>query len=179
MASLALAACGGSSDSAADTTSAPESSATTTTSAAEPPPTEVPTSEATATDAAPGTESDAGAEAAGASIAVSLVEWAVGAPPSATAGTVTFDVSNDGQFTHELLVIAGEATKRCPSKRAERWTWASSHRAQLLGETGRLSSGSSAALTVDLAAGHYVLLCNITGGGSSHARGQVLEFDVS
>ncbi|MEZ5256433.1 MAG: hypothetical protein R2705_05960 [Ilumatobacteraceae bacterium] len=128
VASLALAACGGSSDSAADTTSAPESSATTTTSAAEPPPTEVPTSEATATGAAPGTESDAGAEAAGASIAVSLVEWAVGAPP-ATAGNRHLRREQRRPVHPRAPRDRGRDTKRCPSKRAERWTWASSHRA--------------------------------------------------
>ena len=50
----------------------------------------------------------------------------------------------------------------------------------LLGRTQRIGGGSTAELTVSLAPGNYVLLCNLGGGANSHVgRGQRLDITVS
>ena len=50
----------------------------------------------------------------------------------------------------------------------------------ILGRTSRISAGGGDTLTVDLAPGSYVLVCNIAVGARSHAgAGQVLNVSVS
>lgn len=203
---LALAACGGSDSSDDDTvdtvaTSDVETETTelftestdTETTAAAPaetaPPTDPP--ESAPADTAPpdttppesgdtvaNTGGDVGAPAAG--VAVSLVEWAIEAPAQYTAGEVTFTATNNGNFPHEFVVIQGEGYESLPLEEGGAVIEDDLPTGALIGRTARIGGGSSESLTVSLAPGNYVLVCNLGGGATSHAgRGQRLDITVS
>ena len=172
---LGLSACGSSGSDAADTTAATAATTADTTA-----PAETTTAAAVDTTAAAAADTTAATPAAGAAIDVSLVEWAINATGTPAAGTVTLNVTNDGQFPHELLVIKGDSYESLPLDANGAVEEAQLTAGALIGETERLDGGATTTLTAELTAGHYVLLCNIVGGGSSHAaRGQVLELDVA
>ncbi|MGD9792239.1 MAG: hypothetical protein AB7V43_02060 [Acidimicrobiia bacterium] len=169
-----LSACGGDdggssagSDSAAESTTSVVSA--TPTSAAS----------ASATTAAPATGSAttaSGATAAGA-VDVVLKEWSI-TSGQLNAGTVTLNVKNDGDFKHELVVIKGKFAS-LPKTSSGSVDTSALPAGALVGEAEDIAGGASTTLAVDLAAGDYTLVCNITGGGSSHAsRGQVLDISV-
>ncbi len=185
---LLLAACGssGDGDSADSTAAAPATTAapaaTTTVAPAETTaaaPAETTTLAPAETTAAASTETTAAASEAGGTLAVELVEWEVKAPAELGAGSFTVEVTNAGDFAHELLLVAGDGYASLPLDSRGTVDETQLAAGALLGETGRLDSGASASFTVDLTAGDYVLFCNIGGGGQSHAeRGQVLEITV-
>lgn len=187
---LLAVSCGGSSDDAssepdvtAEQEAAPETDAAPETAA---PVTEAPDTAAPAT-AAPETaveeevaEEPVGDPAAGEVVGVSLVEWAIDAPTEYAAGVVTFTATNDGNFPHEFTVIAGEGYESLPLAEGGAVIEADLPTGALVGRTGRLGGGSSQDLTVTLAPGNYVLVCNLGGGGNSHAgQGQRLDITVS
>ncbi|MEP6295866.1 MAG: hypothetical protein ABJ382_00960, partial [Ilumatobacter sp.] len=137
-----------------------------------------PESEPSDTDAAPPGGDDT-PEAASAA-AVTLVEWAIEAPTDYAAGEITFSATNGGSFPHEFVVIAGEGYESLPLAEGGSVIEDELPTGALIGRTGRLGGGSSEDLTVTLAPGNYVLLCNLGGGGSSHAgQGQRLDITVS
>ena len=121
-----------------------------------------------------GTSSAPSAEAPPAgSLGVSLVEWSVvPASTSAAAGTVTFDVSNDGTQVHEFVVVktdtAADALTVVDNKIDESVLTP-------VDEIEDIAVGATPSLTVDLAAGHYVLLCNIE---THYEQGMHADFDV-
>ena len=170
---LALGACGGDDD---DTTSAEPEPTT-----AEPEPTSVepePTSvepDPTAEETEPTAD-----ETAGGAIPVSLSEWVVDTEAALASGSVTFEVTNDGEFPHEFVVIQGDGYANLPLEGSGAVNEDELAAGALLGRTDRLQPGESASLTVDLAAGNYVFICNIAVGSNSHAgRGQTLDVTVS
>lgn len=108
-----------------------------------------------------------------------LDEWEIGAPTEYEAGQVTFDVSNTGTFTHELVVIRGESYESLPLAANGAVNEDDLEEGALIGRTPRIDSGGSASLTVRLEPGTYVLLCNISSGPTSHAaQGQRLPVTV-
>jgi hypothetical protein len=119
-------------------------------------------------------------EAPALGIAVSLAEWGIDAPTEYTAGEVTFTASNDGNFPHEFVVIEGEGYEALPLAEGGAVNEDELPTGALIGRTGRLGGGSAEALTVPLAPGNYVLLCNLGAGNNSHAgQGQRLDITVS
>ena len=185
---MGLAACGSSSSTASNSTDAAASADTTaaaadTTAAAAPDTTAAPadtTAAAAQTTAPAAVDTTVSGSATPAGVDVKLVEWSITAPSTVAAGDVTFNVANGGNFSHELLVIKGDSYKSLPLAGNGSVNVAQLPAGALVGGTDRIDGGGSASLTVDLPAGHYVLLCNIVGGGSSHAaRGQVTEIDVA
>jgi len=129
-------------------------------------------------DTAPTTDGNIGAPATGAT--VSLVEWGIDAPTEYAAGDVTFTATNNGNFPHELVVIQGEGYESLPLAEGGAVIEEELPTGALLGRTVRMGGGSTDELTVTLAPGNYVLLCNIGGGGNNHAgRGQRLDITVS
>jgi len=142
--------------------------------AATPPATEP---DAPATDP-PATDGDIGVPAA--AIEASLVEWAIEAPTEYAAGDVTFVATNNGNFPHEFVVIQGESYESLPLEAGGAVIEDELPTGALLGRTERIGGGSTAELTVTLAPGSYVLVCNLGGGDNSHAgRGQRLDITVS
>lgn len=129
-------------------------------------------------DTVPTTDGEIGAPAEG--VAASLVEWAIEAPTEYVAGEVTFTATNDGNFPHEFVVIQGESYESLPLAEGGAVIEDDLPTGALLGRTARIGGGSSDELTVTLAPGNYVLLCNLGGGAQSHAgRGQRLDISVS
>lgn len=188
---LLLGACGGDDGSSDDSTGTTAAAAAETTdssaaSAAESSTTESSTTEAaTASTAAATTAASTGATTATSAataagpVAVTLKEWSLAAPATLQAGSVTFDVANGGEFPHEFAVMKGTyetLAKTDIGAVIETELPAGT----VIDRTDRIESGSNATLTVDLAAGQYVLLCNIAVGPNSHAgKGQVLNITVS
>ena len=119
-------------------------------------------------------------EPADAGFDVALSEWAVSAPTEYTAGEITFNASNGGSFPHELVVIEGGGYEQLPLLEGGAVDEDSLPTGALIGRTGRLGGGATEALTVTLAPGSYVLVCNLGGGNNSHAgQGQRLDITVS
>jgi uncharacterized cupredoxin-like copper-binding protein len=184
---LALSACGGS-DSPSDSDPTDSSDPTVVTEPADatvPPTDPAPDSVAetvaeTVPETVAETVADTTADAAAGVASVQLVEWSVEAPTEYAAGDVTFTVTNGGSFPHEFVVIQGESYESLPLTEAGAVIEDQLPTGALLGRTARIATGASEDLTVTLAAGKYVLLCNLGGGGNSHAgQGQRLNITVS
>jgi uncharacterized cupredoxin-like copper-binding protein len=95
----------------------------------------------------------------GDSIAVTLKDFAI-APAMTTApsGTVSFDISNDGPSVHEFEVLATDtAPDALPVDSGVAQTQAS----EIVDEVENIAPGTSAALSVDLDPGSYVIICNV------------------
>ena len=118
--------------------------------------------------------------AAGATVDLELLEWSIEAPTEYTAGEITFNASNGGSFPHELVVIEGDSYETLPLSEGGAVIEEELPTGALIGETGNIGGGDSEALTVTLAPGNYVLVCNLGSDSSSHAgRGQRLDITVS
>jgi uncharacterized cupredoxin-like copper-binding protein len=104
-------------------------------------------------------------------IPVTEKEWGVTPRPvSARAGSVTFVVKNIGHLKHEFVVLK---TRTPAAKLRTRGT-----RAVITGQVGKIlpfGAGQTRRLTVRLAPGHYVLLCNLP---AHYAAGQRTDFTV-
>jgi uncharacterized cupredoxin-like copper-binding protein len=99
------------------------------------------------------------APAGGVTVNVTLVDTAIRlSVASVSAGTVTFRVTNAGSTTHELDVlqtsIAQNALPADPSNPG------TVQEPGFLGRVASLAPGASGSLTLTLAAGSYVLICN-------------------
>lgn len=106
-----------------------------------------------------------------AKVTVSLKEFKL--TPSATsvrAGTVTFTVKNVGKLDHELIVVK---TNAAPGKLPVKNSKASEK--GRVGGIAPLDPGKSGKLTLKLAKGKYVLLCNVT---AHYPAGQYAGFTV-
>jgi uncharacterized cupredoxin-like copper-binding protein len=102
---------------------------------------------------------------------VTLAQFAV-SPSAATApaGKVTFRVHNAGTITHEFVVIrTPRAAADLPIKNGR------AVEAGNVGETGDLQAGATRAVTLNLPAGHYALICNLAG---HYLAGQHTDFTV-
>ncbi len=119
--------------------------------AEEPEPTEPAEPDPTATEPA----------AAETSVDVSLIEFAVElSVDSVPAGTVTFNASSEGVIFHNFKVIAtGLAPDDLPIDDA--LFAVDEAQVNVVASTEDLDPGEQATLTVELAAGSYVLICNI------------------
>jgi uncharacterized cupredoxin-like copper-binding protein len=107
---------------------------------------------------------------AASSVGVRLSDFKVRATPSSTGhGRVTFRVRNAADMEHELIVIK---TNRRADALPMRNGKASDGGAK--GEV-EVDGGESKRLTLNLSAGHYVLICNI---GQHYQAGMRTNFTV-
>lgn len=112
--------------------------------------------------------------AAAGTVAVTLSEWKV-VPASATAaaGPITFAVTNSGSQMHEFVVVKtdlkADALPVADNKIDESTLTP-------VDEIEDIAAGATPSLSVDLAAGHYVLLCNIE---THYGQGMHADFDVN
>lgn len=182
---VGLAACGGDDDEPAAEPAAESTEAPATTPEPTTPPTAAPTT--VAETAAPAETAEATAEGgdadttvdADAVVPVSLIEWEIVAPTEFAAGTVTFEVSADGEFPHELVIYRGDSYETLPLEANGAVAEDQLPEGDLIGRTDTLDAGTSTTLTVELEPGNYVLACNIAVGPNSHAAaGQVLSVIV-
>ena len=113
------------------------------------------------------------AAAADGSIAVELSEWKVSpAQVSAAAGSITFTVSNEGSQTHEFVVVKTDTKADALTVVGDKIDEST---LTPVDEIEDIAVGATPTLTVDLAAGHYVLLCNIE---THYGQGMRADFDV-
>jgi uncharacterized cupredoxin-like copper-binding protein len=145
-----LVACGGDDDDASATTTAPAAAA--------------------ATTLPPGT------------ISVSLIDVSptsmslVPSAKSASAGTITFVVTNNGTREHEFLVLETDIPATDLPVMSNDRVDEEGEGVENLGEIGSVKVGETKTLELDLDAGHYDLICNLVG----HVRmGMVSDFDVT
>jgi uncharacterized cupredoxin-like copper-binding protein len=127
----------------------------------------------TPSSAASSTPSSAAASAATGSIKVTVTEWAViPDEASAPAGNVTFDVTNAGPlFKHEFVVIKTDLDPADLAVDATGKVDEAGAGIEFIGEVEELEIGATETASFDLAAGNYVLICNIVeaaGGHESH-----------
>jgi uncharacterized cupredoxin-like copper-binding protein len=86
---------------------------------------------------------------------------------------VTFNVTNSGTTIHEFVVVETD------TKAADLTVVDNKIDESVLtpvDEIEDIEAGATPTLTVDLAAGHYVLLCNIE---THYSQGMYADFDVS
>ena len=90
------------------------------------------------------------------------------------AGEVTFHIQNDGEKTHEFVVVSTDtAADSLPVDDAT--DTVDETQFTPVDEVEDITSGSSAELTVTLEPGHYVILCNLE---SHYAEGMAADFTV-
>jgi uncharacterized cupredoxin-like copper-binding protein len=101
--------------------------------------------------------------AAGGTVAITLQEFAVSADPaSVPAGSVTFDVTNEGpDDTHEFVVIKTDLGPTELPTDQDGAVEEGGEGMEVVDEIEDIPVGESPSLTVDLEAGNYVLICNI------------------
>jgi uncharacterized cupredoxin-like copper-binding protein len=128
----------------------------------------------------PSTTESTGTAAAGGTVSVSLNQWTI--TPTATtvpAGSVTFDVANDGTVTHEFVVLQTDtpaAEIPIESFEGEQDRIDEDTAGTNVGETGDMEAGATQTLTLDLAPGHYVFVCNLPG---HYGQGMHTDFTVA
>ena len=111
--------------------------------------------------------------------AATAVAVAVGSPSefaitpaaaSVPAGQITISAANQGKFPHELVLIKTDAASGDLATNGE------VDETGLVGELEDLAPGGEAQeLSATLAAGHYVMLCNLPG---HYAKGMHTDFTV-
>ena len=109
------------------------------------------------------------------SVDVGLVEFAVEpSVDSVPAGAVTFNASADGAIFHNLKVIATDlAPDALPFDDA--LFAVDEEQVDVVASTADLDPGEQETLTVELAAGSYVLICNIP---THYQAGMTVAFTV-
>ena len=105
---------------------------------------------------------DTGGDAGG-TVAITLEEFAVSADPaSVPAGSVTFNVTNDGpDDVHEFVVIKSDLGPTELPTDKDGVVEETGEGMEVIDEIEDIPVGENPTLTVDLAAGTYVLICNI------------------
>ncbi|RIK37078.1 MAG: hypothetical protein DCC58_18490 [Chloroflexi bacterium] len=126
-------------------------------------------------DAAPTATTGSGGSG-GATVDVTLSDFKVAVnPASVAAGSVTFNVKNNGAMEHELVIIKTDtAPDQLPmDESGSEVDEAAAGNAK--GEVENVSPGGSKSGTFDLDAGKYVLICNVPG---HYKAGMHVAFDV-
>ena len=102
-------------------------------------------------------------DAADGTVAITLKEFAVAADPaSVPAGSVTFNVTNEGpDDVHEFVVIATDLGATELPVDDDGAVLETGEGMEVVDEIEDIPVGEAPTLTVDLAAGNYVLICNI------------------
>jgi uncharacterized cupredoxin-like copper-binding protein len=116
--------------------------------------------------------SPVGAESSATRVSVRLVDFKVlPTPAKAKRGAVTFAVRNAGKVDHEFVVLK---TNIAPAKLKVKGPKAVE--VGRVGRVGPLEKGATRTLTLKLAPGKYVLLCNLPG---HYQLGQRTGFTVT
>jgi len=117
-------------------------------------------------------------------VAVTLDEWSVTpGSDSVAAGEVTFDVANEGEDAHELVVVKADDVQSLPLNDEEIVDEEALGGDAFVGEVEAFPSGEQCEGTFDLEPAAYVLFCNIVeeeeGEIENHFQlGMATEFTV-
>ena len=115
----------------------------------------------------------------GQNVSVSLQQWSVTPSITPGPGSVTFSVTNNGTIPHEFVVLKTDTSaaeiplgkfEGEPDRINEDTAGTN------VGETGDMDAGATQTLTVQLAPGHYVFLCNLP---DHYAQGMHVDVTVS
>ena len=114
-------------------------------------------SDSSSTSAAGTTTSSTG----GSSIAATEKDFEISLDPStASAGEVTFDISNEGPSTHEFVIVQSDlAEDKLPVKDGI----VSEDAVTVVDEAEDIAPSTTTDLSVDLDAGTYIIICNVVG----------------
>ena len=105
---------------------------------------------------------DDGGNGGSTSIDITLQEWAVVPSQASTpAGEITFAISNDGQETHEFVVVRTDLPILDLPTNEDGSVSEEGEGMEVIDEVEDIPSGDNATLTVTLEAGTYALICNI------------------
>ncbi len=96
--------------------------------------------------------------------------------PSAPAGDVTFEVINSSKDQIHEMIVMQLADPSKPLPYIENENRVDEDKAGDKGEVSELDPGQSGSLTVNLAPGKYLLICNVPG---HYAAGMWTEFEVT
>lgn len=124
------------------------------------------------------------ASSGGTPLVVTTKEWLIQAPATAKAGKTLLTVQNEGEKTHEVVVIKGIKPQDLPTNADGELDESALPDGALLGEVDGVTGGSTCDGTIELTAGDYSLVCNLvddeTGKKVSHqAKGMVTELKVT
>jgi uncharacterized cupredoxin-like copper-binding protein len=113
---------------------------------------------------------------------VLLSEFVVEADPgSASAGDVTFAVTNEGEEMHEFVIVKTDLAEDALPTADDGSVDEEGEGVEVKDEIEDIEAGADGEVTANLEAGKYVLLCNIVeedDGESHYAEGMHTAFTV-
>lgn len=113
----------------------------------------------------------------GSGIGVTLADYSVTPEESsASAGELTFDVSNDAEQVHEFVIFKTDLAADALPTDDTGLVDEAGEGVELIDEIEDIAGGSTQSLTVTLDAANYVFICNIPG---HYAQGMHTSFTVS
>jgi len=113
----------------------------------------------------------------GSGIGVTLADFTITPEESsASAGELTFDVTNDAEQTHEFVIFKTDLAADALPVDSEGLVDEAGEGIELIDEIEDIEAGSTPSLTVTLDAANYVFLCNVPG---HYAQGMHTSFTVS
>jgi uncharacterized cupredoxin-like copper-binding protein len=95
------------------------------------------------------------------------------ASSSAPAGSVTFNISNEGPSAHEFVILK---TDDAPDALPVKDNTVEEDKVDVVDEAEDIAPSTTATLTTDLEAGSYVIICNIP---THYEQGMHAAFTVS
>ena len=113
----------------------------------------------------------------GSGIGVTLADFSITPDEtSASAGELTFDVSNDAEQIHEFVIFKTDLAADALPTDDTGLVDEAGEGVELVDEIEDIEAGSTQSLTVTLDAASYVFICNIPG---HYAQGMHTSFTVS
>ena len=114
-------------------------------------------------------------------VTVTLSEFEVVVDPKSTPeGNVTFDVDNEGEETHELVVVKTDFDAADLPTKKNGSLDEGGDGIDVIGETNEIDSGDSDSRVFNLDPGKYILLCNLVKDDKSHfQQGMRTAFEVT
>lgn len=113
---------------------------------------------------------------------VTLQEWSV-APSTSTiaAGSVTFTAKNIGTEQHEMVVVKTDLGLLELPTASDGKVDEEGANLEAMGEVPELAVGATGSVTLDLASGHYLLICNIVdaNGTAHYGKGMTTAITVN
>ena len=122
---------------------------------------------------------------AGEELVLTLTEWAIKPSKEPKAGNISIKAENAGKENHEVVIVKGQSADALPKDADGGLDEDKLAEGDLVGEIEPMASGKVCSGVFNLAAGKYVLLCNITetepdGKKESHLKeGMQTPFVVS
>lgn len=113
----------------------------------------------------------------GGGVDVTLSDYVVSpAEDTASAGEITFNLSNEASQTHEFVIFRTDLAPDAMPLNDEGDVDEAGEGVEAIDEIEDITAGSEATLTVTLDAGSYVFLCNLPG---HYRQGMHVGFTVS